>query len=89
MALFTHNHHRIMNNYRALYYAYPMDSRYDKFNKPDLEIIEKTYNDWRQSDTPILFEDGCSSCVEEAFERLMNAMINFEKLTYKTVDSVT
>lgn len=74
--MFTPSHYITLSPYRHIYYTFKYGDRAPEFTFADEKILEKIYNEWRGTREVV---SSCDECIEEAFERLMKEMIEFEK----------
>lgn len=65
-----------LNEYRHIYSWHKLGERAGEFSKEDEKRVERIYNMWRESNEIII---DCDECLEEAFERLMNACLEYER----------
>lgn len=74
------DHISILNKFRDIYLTYPYSTgdhefpRIEHLTPSDEIVIESIYKDWRGENVDF----HCDECLNEAFDRLMKAMIEQE-----------
>lgn len=69
-------HHFALNLYRHIYYTYGYGDRAPYFTGEDEKVIERIYNEWRNTNIKV---SSCDDCIEESFNRLMEQVLKEEK----------
>lgn len=65
-----------LSHYKPIWDNFPYEERSSELTGNDEKVIAKIYQQWRGESIEI---NKCDECINEAFDRLMNELMNYEK----------